>query len=222
MFYSFFLFYYFTLQLNVLKITSFFFLKKKKNEKNIGSAGSAVCNLQFSNTRGIARPKYNQRVMYNGYKRVHSIKFQSVVTPNGLIANLAGPFEGKRHDSTMLHESGLLTDLRRVGVYNGDPLCLYGDPAYPLGVHLQAPFRGNNITPQMAIYNKAMSEVRIAVEMLFGNISNYFKFIDFKRQMKVNLSSVGKMYVVCALLEDAQTCLYGNQVSEMFGIDPPL
>ena len=74
----------------------------------------------------------------------------------------------------------------------------------------------------MALYNKAMSEVRIAVEMLFGNISNYLKFIDFKRQMKVNLSPVGKMYVVCALLENAQTCLYGNQVSEMFGIDPPL
>ena len=37
--------------------------------------------------------------------------------------------------------------------------------------------------------------------MLFGNISNYFKFIDFKRQMKVDLSLVGKMYVVCALLE---------------------
>ena len=30
--------------------------------------------------------------------------------------------------------------------------------------------------------------------------------------MKVNLSPVGKMYVVCALLENAQTCLYGNQV----------
>ena len=56
-----------------------------------------------------------------------------MVTPNGLIANLTGPFEGKRHDSTMLHESGLLTDLRRVAFYNGDPLCLYGDPAYPLG-----------------------------------------------------------------------------------------
>ena len=40
--------------------------------------------------------------------------------------------------------------------------------------------------------------------------------------MNVNLSPVGKMYVVCALLENAQTCLYGNQVSEMFGIDPPL
>ena len=54
-----------------------------------------------------------------------------------------------------------------------------------------------------------MSEVRIVIEMLFGNISNYFKFSDFKREMKVNLSPVGKMYVVCALLENAQTCFYG-------------
>ena len=86
--------------------------------------------------RSIARPTKKQRVMYNGHKRVHATKCQSVVTPNGLIANLSGPFEGKKHDSTMLHESGLLTDLRRVA-YNGQPLCLYGYPAYPLGVHLQ-------------------------------------------------------------------------------------
>ena len=64
--------------------------------------------------REIARPKYNQRVMYNGHKRVHGIKFQSVVTPNGLIANLSGPFEGKRHDSVMLHESGLLNGYDRL------------------------------------------------------------------------------------------------------------
>ena len=45
--------------------------------------------------REIARPKFNQRVMYNGHKRVHGIKFQSVVTPNGITANLCGPFEAK-------------------------------------------------------------------------------------------------------------------------------
>ena len=168
--------------------------------------------------RGIARPKYNQCVMYNGFKGVHSIKFQSVITPNGLIANLTGPFEGKTHDSTMLRESGLLTDLGRVAFYNGDPLCLYGQPTFTLGVHLQALIKGNNITPQMTLYNKAMSEVRIAVEMLFGNISNYFKFIDFKRQMKVNLSPVGKIYVVRVLLENIQTGFYGNQVSQMFSL----
>ena len=121
----------------------------------------------------------------------------------------------------MLNQSGLLDELRRVAIYNGQPLCLYGDPAYPLGIHLQAPYKGNNLTPQMELYNKAMSEVRVTVELLFGDICNYFKFIDFKRQMKVNLSPVGKIYFVCALLENARTCLYGNQVSEMFEIAPP-
>ena len=52
--------------------------------------------------RPISRPGRNQRVMYNGHKKVHAIKFQSIATPNGLIANLYGPVEGKRHDSAML------------------------------------------------------------------------------------------------------------------------
>ena len=69
--------------------------------------------------RGIGRPQENQRVVYNGHKRVHSIKFQSGVIPNGLIANLHGPFEGKRHDSTMLQETGVLRDLRRIAFFQG-------------------------------------------------------------------------------------------------------
>ena len=73
----------------------------------------------------------------------------------------------------------------------------------------------------MELYNQSISEVRVAVESLFRNTTNYFKFIGFKRQMKVNLSPVGKMYFVCALLENAQTCLYSNQVSQLFAIEPP-
>jgi len=29
--------------------------------------------------------------MYNGHKHIHAIKFQSLVLPNGLVANLYGP-----------------------------------------------------------------------------------------------------------------------------------
>ena len=72
----------------------------------------------------------------------------------------------------------------------------------------------------MMNYNKAMSEVRVTVEWLFGIIKNYFKFIDFKKEMKLCLSTVGKVYEVCALLQNAHTCLYGNQVSTFFGVDP--
>lgn len=121
----------------------------------------------------------------------------------------------------MLNQSGLLNDLRQVAFCNGEPLCLYGDPAYPLGVHLQGPYRNPNISPEQMQYNQAMSEVRVSVEWLFGNITNYFKFIDFKKQMKINLSAVGKMYVVCALLGNAHTCLYGNLESEKFDLQPP-
>ena len=41
--------------------------------------------------RPIARPGTNQRILYNRHKRVHSLKFQAIAIPNGLIANLYGP-----------------------------------------------------------------------------------------------------------------------------------
>ena len=41
--------------------------------------------------RPICRPGENQNVVYNGHKRVHALKYQSVVAANGLVANLYGP-----------------------------------------------------------------------------------------------------------------------------------
>ena len=41
--------------------------------------------------RPICRPRKNQRIVYNGHKRVHALKFLLLETPNGLIANLYGP-----------------------------------------------------------------------------------------------------------------------------------
>ena len=41
--------------------------------------------------RPVCRAGRHQRVLYNGHKRVHSLKFQSIALPNGLIGNLYGP-----------------------------------------------------------------------------------------------------------------------------------
>ena len=54
--------------------------------------------------RRICRPESGQRLVYNGHKRVHGFKFQSVVTPFGIVVHLYGPVEGKRHDAGMLRE----------------------------------------------------------------------------------------------------------------------
>ena len=213
---------------------------------NRGAALDNCWGFIDGTVKPICRPKDNQREVYNGHKRVHALKFQSVVTPNGLIANLFGPVEKRRHDSGMLNMSGILHDLEHHSFSpTGQALCLYGDPAYPHRVHLQCQFaRRPNLTPEeqalcqascmhstnpwksnMKIseeqaFNQSMSQVRISVEWVFGDIVNYFKFTDFKKDLKIALSAVGKIYMVCALLRNALTCLYGN-TSEFLDVDPP-
>ena len=91
----------------------------------------------------------------------------------------------------------------------------------PLRVHLQAPFREDPTTPEMMAFNRSMSTVRVSVEWIFGDIVNYFKFMDFKKDLKIGLSQVGKMYIVSAMLRNAVTCLYGNTTSEFFQLEPP-
>ena len=109
--------------------------------------------------------------MYNGHKKVHAIKFQSVVAPNGLVANLYGPVEGKRHDSGMLAMSGLLDALQRYSVSPyGNTSCIYGYPTYPLRPCFQAPFRGAALTPNQQAWNKSRKEDRVSVEWIFGDI----------------------------------------------------
>ena len=41
--------------------------------------------------RPISRPGNGQRIVHNGHKRVHGLKFQSIALPNGLIGNIFGP-----------------------------------------------------------------------------------------------------------------------------------
>ena len=77
------------------------------------------------------------------------------------------------------------------------------------------------LTPQMEAFNSSMSSLRTSVEWLFGDICTYFNFIDFKKDLKIGIWTVGKMSTVCALLRNALTCLYGNTISKFFDLEPP-
>ena len=64
----------------------------------------------------------------------------------------------------MLIDSNLLQELERNAFSPKDqPLSIYGDPAYPLRIHLQAPFRHGVLTPRMEQYNFDMSSVRVII-----------------------------------------------------------
>ena len=111
-----------------------------------------------------------------------------------------GPVEGKRHDSGMLADSVLLNQLQQHLFDTGErTFCIYGDPAYRLRVHLHSGFTEE-------LRNLKMSSVRQAVEWIFGDIVNFFKFLDFKKNLKIELNPVGKMYIVSALLHNPRSC----------------
>ena len=82
----------------------------------------------------------------------------------------------------MLADSGLLHLLQRHALSPfGQPMRTYGDPAYPLRLHLQTPFRNVVLTPDKQAFNALMSAVRVSVEWLFDDIAIFFKFIDLKK-----------------------------------------
>ena len=54
--------------------------------------------------RPTCRPSHEQEAAYSGHKRLHGLKYQSIIFPNGLIGSLIGPYEGRRHDLGMLRE----------------------------------------------------------------------------------------------------------------------
>ena len=61
----------------------------------------------------------------------------------------------------------------------------------------------------------------MSVEWLSGDVINTFRLVDFKKNLIVGMSSVGKAYIVCALLRNALTCLYKNNTSQYFNVAPP-
>ena len=169
--------------------------------------------------RPICRPVEGQRSCYNGHKRVHALKYQSIVCPNGLIANMYGPVEGRRHDSGLLRISQVANNLQQIQI-DDEVGCIYGDPAYPHRNYIQVPFKPPGDDDEQE-FNTRMSAVIICVEWVFGKIVENFAFVDFKENQKLCLQSIGKMYLVAALLTNCHTCLYGSETSDFFDLPPP-
>lgn len=161
-----------------------------------------------------------QRSVFNGHKRRHAVKYQSLVTPDGIIAHAFGPIEGRRHDLTILRQSNLEAVIASDERFNG--YVVYGDPAYGYSNQLASPFGGARLSDAQRHVNKSMSRVRISVEWSYGQIVQYWPIVDFKKKMRIGNTPVAKMYKVAVLLTNCITCARGrNTNSVYFGLSPP-
>ena len=182
------------------------------------------CNDLFPNIWGFidgtlrktCRPTVHQDLLYTRYKRCHALKYQSIVTPDGLIACLSGPYIGKRHDSRMLTESGILDKLRTLFAEQGVVYALYGDLAYAQNIYVFGGYNAPAPDSPEAVFNQVMSSVRISVEWGFSNVLQRWQHPDFQRAMKLFRTPIAQQYINCVFLNNIFNTVYGCSTSEYF------
>lgn len=170
--------------------------------------------------REMCRPTIAQGVFYSGHKHYHSYKFQSLLTPDGLISHLHGAEAGSRHDMYMFHRSGL-QDLFNTDSFRG--YCMFADQGYTTIGNLVAPYESTGrLTRPQREFNRSMIRPRLAVEHGFMRVSQLFPFFQRASNLKVFQMPLGRMYAVAVFLSNIRTCIDGkNQISSYFNCDPP-
>jgi hypothetical protein len=164
----------------------------------------------------ICRPENDQREFYTGHKHMHSLKYQAISTPDGMIVHFGGPFPGRRHDARMLTDSHIRDYLAvHARNQNGDRLFVYGDEGYGRGIQVLAPFRGNVDAEQMA-YNESMRRPRLAAEWGFCFISNNWGMLNFYTNLRIGLAPVGLYAPVAALFSNLLRCVGRGSTTEAY------
>ncbi|KAE9124044.1 hypothetical protein PF002_g7954 [Phytophthora fragariae] len=224
--------FYFVVEFLDEKLAEFLFFDADRIIKNLDRYCAAIAAKATGSIEGvwgfidgtvrpICRPSKGQQAMYNGHKRVHAMKFQTVVTPDGIISHLFGPVDGRRHDLFILNQSGLKTQLEINPSFHNNKL-IYGDPAYGRTNVFCCPYKGCRVNaPQMEL-NKDMSAVRVSVEWSYGEITKYYSFPDYKRHQRVattptaTLDKLGVFFTNCVTIARG-----GSNNSKYFSCKPP-
>jgi len=165
-----------------------------------------------------------QRAFYSGYKKAHGIEFQGVVLPNGIVAEMNGPWAGSRNDKQIMEASGFATRLFDWVTENEEELFfIYGDRGYQLDDLIVVPFCKVGAADHEVRWNREMSKQRVAVEWAFGEIAETFAFCAFPQDLKLDKQPVASYWLVATLLYNCRSCLVGtgNQVNQHFDVGPP-
>lgn len=148
------------------------------------------------------------------------MKYQSLVTPDGLTISLMGAFEGRRHDAGIFRESGLYEQLEEKARFENNEYVIFGDQAYGIRELLLCPYPGDGLNEAQQHFNATMTPIRQAVEWSFSKVIAEFAFVDFKKNQKLLLQEIEAFYKTATILTNCHTCLYGNQTSTYFEVVP--
>jgi hypothetical protein len=165
-----------------------------------------------------------QRAFYNGWKSIHGLKHQTVDIAHGFTIDMLGPTSLRRNDLRLLGLSQVNERLAEIQEGECIQSIMFGDSIYPFLSHLRTYF-STNPNVRQKLENHAYKSVRIPIEWNYGHTANLFSYLRNLEKLKVmdgDEDVVCRVYLVCTLLRNCHTALYGCQSSRYFDIPIPL
>lgn len=149
-------------------------------------------------------PRDIQQAWWTGWKKLHGIKWQTVVLANGMDFDIYGPVSTRHPDSYTLRMSRIEEKLANLQSGEQFKFKIYGDSAYQNSDYIVS---GGGI---------GMSSVRETIEWSYKDLKTYWKICDYRHVLKLRQQPVAKIVFVCLLLKNMHACMYGNENADYF------
>jgi hypothetical protein len=188
---------------------------------------NATCRAGGGSTNdGVFSPRNDpniQRAWYNGWKKLHGLKWQTIDLPNGMNGHVWGPVSVRHNDLWTLQHSNLNDVIRDAQVGRRFQFNIYGDSAYMHldASHIRARHNYTNLTDREKVENRVMSSVRECIEWNYGELVKYFPLLKWKMVLKIRQMPVGDIYLTSMIFRNAFNCLKPGQTSQYFRHRPP-
>jgi nuclease HARBI1 len=150
-----------------------------------------------------------QRAVYSGYYAGWGLKYLHCVLPNGILAQVWGPVDGRRHDAHLFAISHINEKLESLSQQSGTIIHAHGDSAFPASSHT---VKGGGWE---------MNRKRICVEWSIGKILSQGASLDMSVHQQIYLNRPGALYIVGCLMTNFHTCVYGSETGLYFACKAP-
>ena len=159
-------------------------------------------------------PKEVQEAWWNGWKKLHGMKWQTVLLACGMDFLVYGPLSCRSNDLNALDES-LIEDILR-------QLCNHGIGEYLFMMFGDSAYNPSNVMHTSdSLPGRGFSSVREIIEWSYKEAKQLWKYCDYRHILKLRGQPVAKIFFVCLLLRNVYVTIHGSQISTYMSMMPP-
>ncbi|CAM4462684.1 unnamed protein product [Lepidochelys olivacea] len=162
---------------------------------------------------------------YINRKGYFSIVLQALVDHKGRFTNINVGWPGKVHDARIFRNSGLFQKLQE-GTFFPDqkitvgdvemPICILGDPAYPLMPWLMKPYT-SSLDSSQELFNYRLSKCRMVVECAFGRLKARWR--SLLTRLDLSETNIPTVITACCVLHNICERRVHEEIDKVIGRD---